>query len=1218
MAHGAFDHVNEVFEKAYTGNVRLESRTGADSISYTLFNGLTLVARCQVPLSESGQFTENLERELNRPASVETRMRRAKRLFGEGRGEPPTIRVGEAELVQVTSLPASVLKRLAESETASEDDIQDPADYAEKASVLNYEERLRLLGFKPTTGSAYEKTTGTINIRVCPRGPEHFYVQFRDAKILADGRYIGPAETGAANITAWSLEDNIAFWDGLIETGHLYSDAGKVKYRSSVHTVTESDDDIPDVPVEDADDLSHYVNELTEPFGYVEVPGEIFPWKNTFKGELLDHTGRADERNAAAAARSYNRLWQTSPTFRPNSLESVEVWYQKGTGVYKEWSPHYQPPRPWGRRRSRRYESADSEAVEITADDITAAAEEAEPPASPEQAEAGNYKKGHVELFGLDITIENPKGSTRSGVDGNGKKWSVTMPAHYGYIKGTTGKDGDHVDVYIGGNPESKTVWVVDQLDAETGKFDEHKCMLAFSSKEDAKKTYLKGFSDGKGKDRFGGFAEMSVEEFATWARTPATKKPAVESRRVVLAVVKQLLADSAQAQREPGSVGLTGIRSAPRMLGEALDLMGVSYWRDGVPAEFTESVLSINEATGTTTVAGYTFNLPAAQLNESADDDFDAQDYIDNALDLGYFLKTLGFTRESNGSWYYQVPGKPVFVLAEGSTTAGYRVSVHRDVHGGRTETIGSFYLHSRDTEVLMEAFARLIEILEVARQSNDISDPEFTVVRDDLFSEEEEEEDVNESFRRPENWDKVDEGTGWVMYVGGNDWEDSETAAWVIFPSDEANRRIYFTIKFPADANGYESKDHEHKLKCRDHAKKAWKAWIRAAKAAHANRNRGSRSWKDAFKAALYSKEMAEYVKDRGEEQTKWSEISESVFRSVRTATRQLKARYSLMCKIAAVNENSEINPEDSSQDQLSDDLEWAREILADDPTLSVGRIMQYCLGIEIEGLQDDGEDITRVTDQDGAQFYGVYFRFDADRMYADGVDIQPTVHVEDFNTYDEAVEYAKKVGKQYNLSIEDNYHHYDLSESRRSASGDGDSRDDLSSWLNTTLPDVVPVGLTREQLDNLFRLELDRYDDGSGYTIEAVLFEDDPEDEESHDMVYATVADFATYEEALKAAQALSATYGIDVYDRDKEKYAVAIKRVQGYATESKDAPKCSAYADDARAVLKPTDSGWVTCLERMTTTGPVTEAIQCFKTRDLAERDYENRCCALGVA
>ena len=100
------------------------------------------------------------------------------------------------------------------------------------------------------------------------------------------------------------------------------------------------------------------------------------------------------------------------------------------------------------------------------------------------QKESGNYAKGHVNIQGLPITIETPRGAERSGVDPAGEPWSVTMPDHYGYIKKTEGADGDHVDTYIGPQPENKTAYVVDQVNADTGKFDEHKVMLAFERKD--------------------------------------------------------------------------------------------------------------------------------------------------------------------------------------------------------------------------------------------------------------------------------------------------------------------------------------------------------------------------------------------------------------------------------------------------------------------------------------------------------------------------------------------------------------------------------------------------------------------------------------------------------------------------------------------------------------------------------------------------------------
>ena len=90
------------------------------------------------------------------------------------------------------------------------------------------------------------------------------------------------------------------------------------------------------------------------------------------------------------------------------------------------------------------------------------------------QKEAGNYKKGHIKINGFDVTIEQPSGSVRSGKDANGKEWSQVMNNTYGYIRGTEGVDGDHIDVFLGPDMNSDMVYVVDQVNTD-GSFDEHK-----------------------------------------------------------------------------------------------------------------------------------------------------------------------------------------------------------------------------------------------------------------------------------------------------------------------------------------------------------------------------------------------------------------------------------------------------------------------------------------------------------------------------------------------------------------------------------------------------------------------------------------------------------------------------------------------------------------------------------------------------------------------
>lgn len=142
------------------------------------------------------------------------------------------------------------------------------------------------------------------------------------------------------------------------------------------------------------------------------------------------------------------------------------------------------------------------------------------------QKKAGNYAKDHVRIQGLEITVENAKGKFRRGVGKDGKPWAVKMPAHYGYLKRSEGADKDHVDVYIGSAPNAPKVFVVDQKDADTGKFDEHKAFVGFGSKAQVVAIYRRCFNDGKADKRLGHIAEMSPEQFRAWLDNGDTTKP--------------------------------------------------------------------------------------------------------------------------------------------------------------------------------------------------------------------------------------------------------------------------------------------------------------------------------------------------------------------------------------------------------------------------------------------------------------------------------------------------------------------------------------------------------------------------------------------------------------------------------------------------------------------------------------------------------------------
>lgn len=163
--------------------------------------------------------------------------------------------------------------------------------------------------------------------------------------------------------------------------------------------------------------------------------------------------------------------------------------------------------------------------------DIEKAREDVDQNPTEAQKEAGNYKKGHVKIDGYDVTIENPKGSVRSGKDVNGNEWSVTMNNDYGYIRGTEGVDGDHIDVFLSDDPTEGNVYVVDQVNPD-GSFDEHKVMYGFNSADEARNAYLSNYEEGW--QGLGTITKVSKDEFKKWIESSHRKtKPFAEYKSV-------------------------------------------------------------------------------------------------------------------------------------------------------------------------------------------------------------------------------------------------------------------------------------------------------------------------------------------------------------------------------------------------------------------------------------------------------------------------------------------------------------------------------------------------------------------------------------------------------------------------------------------------------------------------------------------------------------
>lgn len=235
---------------------------------------------------------------------------------------------------------------------------------------------------------------------------------------------------------------------------------------------------------------------------------EVAPYKPT-RAEIA-HDKAVAERQAAAAARAAKKA--TTPKVDPKAaIEKIRAAAKAKSAPVAEKKPVIA-----------------AKPIEAKSDaDVTRAGKKTNTEPSDAQKEAGNYAKGVVDWNGLKVAIENPRGSVRKGkakIGGMIREWSVKMQDHYGYIKRSLGADGDQVDVFMGPNPKSELVFVIDQTDFN-GKFDEHKAMLGYDSRAEAMTAYDRAFSDNRGFERMGNIEEMTVQEFKDWVHSDKPRK---------------------------------------------------------------------------------------------------------------------------------------------------------------------------------------------------------------------------------------------------------------------------------------------------------------------------------------------------------------------------------------------------------------------------------------------------------------------------------------------------------------------------------------------------------------------------------------------------------------------------------------------------------------------------------------------------------------------
>ena len=242
------------------------------------------------------------------------------------------------------------------------------------------------------------------------------------------------------------------------------------------------------------------------------------------------------------------------------------------------------------------------------------------------QKEAGNYKKGHVQVGTFDITIEQPEGSVRKGTDANGKQWESKMHNTYGYFRGTEGVDGDHIDVFLSNDIDGwngRKMYVVDQYNPD-GSFDEHKVMLGFNDMDEAKSDYLANYEKGWEDGRRIVVSATNLEDFEKWIDSSHRKtKPFAE-----YAGVKKETEANAPAKEEAAAPTDNADNAAYTI----------------TPATYT------NKKGKTSDVSLLTFN---GEL--TADQERAVKEFAKERLGEGRFSPARGWKDRESGGWMFR-----------------------------------------------------------------------------------------------------------------------------------------------------------------------------------------------------------------------------------------------------------------------------------------------------------------------------------------------------------------------------------------------------------------------------------------------------------------------------------------------------------------------------------------------------------------------------------
>ena len=259
--------------------------------------------------------------------------------------------------------------------------------------------------------------------------------------------------------------------------------------------------------------------------GLLDVGGEVTPEERTELESYFAPTITYEEEAPAISPAIEDETPDISPAIEapvePEAIEAPVETPEEAPDISPDISP------PIVTEEEEKF-AAKQEEIERESAAAATSPKNDLPEPTPDQIEKGNYQKGHPRLHGFDVSIESAKGSIRRSKPGAAEQWEQEMAHDYGYLRGTVGHDKDHLDVFLGPHAadESLPIFVVDQVNPKTGKFDEHKVVFGARDGFEAMDIYESNYHEGW--QGFDAVTEFTEEEFSQWARDKElTQKPA-------------------------------------------------------------------------------------------------------------------------------------------------------------------------------------------------------------------------------------------------------------------------------------------------------------------------------------------------------------------------------------------------------------------------------------------------------------------------------------------------------------------------------------------------------------------------------------------------------------------------------------------------------------------------------------------------------------------